>query len=107
MAERCAAPEELRRFLSLDTDPERNQFFIRLWTLKESYLKAIGVGLRVPLGGFSVLPVLTEGATVSPGLPGWHFREYDLGDSYALAVCGQEAEFDPRPVWVEPGELIP
>ena len=32
-----------------------DHLFTKLWTRKESYLKAVGVGMRMPLEGFSVL----------------------------------------------------
>jgi len=43
-AERVLAPAELRRFAQL-RPPAARAFFYRLWTLKESLLKAMGSGL--------------------------------------------------------------
>ena len=37
---------------------ERQDVFYQIWTLKESYLKAIGTGLSKSLDSFSVVPVL-------------------------------------------------
>jgi 4'-phosphopantetheinyl transferase len=51
----------VRRFFSEEeqaalSDPvERDRRFVRLWSMKESYIKALGRGLAMPLGAFSVV----------------------------------------------------
>jgi 4'-phosphopantetheinyl transferase len=51
---RMFSPEELAQLESLPEDkkPERA---IRLWTLKEAYIKARGMGMALPLNEFSVV----------------------------------------------------
>jgi 4'-phosphopantetheinyl transferase len=49
---RYFAPEELRELKALP-ESERQGHFLRLWTLKEAYVKALGLGLRIPLDGFA------------------------------------------------------
>ena len=53
VAERCFQPKELAW---LDSAPDRDLAFVRLWTRKESFLKRTGEGLSVSLRSFSVLP---------------------------------------------------
>ncbi|HWK55182.1 MAG TPA: 4'-phosphopantetheinyl transferase superfamily protein, partial [Hyphomicrobiales bacterium] len=48
---RFFAPEELQALQSLP-EADRNEYFFRLWTLKEAYVKALGLGLRIPLDSF-------------------------------------------------------
>ena len=74
--------------------PERPAAFHRLWTLKESLLKALGTGLsldprrlefhRDPGGPWRV--EFRQGLP-GPGLAGWRFREEPPDDAHALALC--------------------
>ncbi|MDR0779464.1 MAG: 4'-phosphopantetheinyl transferase superfamily protein [Pseudomonadales bacterium] len=52
LALRYFAPEEWRALQALPHD-ERQAHFLRLWTLKEAYVKALGLGLRMPLDSFA------------------------------------------------------
>jgi 4'-phosphopantetheinyl transferase len=52
LAPRVFAPDELRELRSLP-DNEQAQRAVFLWTLKESYIKARGMGLAIPLDGFA------------------------------------------------------
>jgi 4'-phosphopantetheinyl transferase len=49
---RFFAPEELRELKTLPENA-RQAHFLRLWTLKEAYVKALGLGLRIPLDSFA------------------------------------------------------
>lgn len=51
LAQRYFAPQEYNVLRLLDADAQRERFFV-LWTLKEAWLKACGLGLRVPLDSF-------------------------------------------------------
>jgi 4'-phosphopantetheinyl transferase len=57
IAEQFFSPDE--RACLLATAPElRGQVFLRCWTLKEAYIKAVGRGLSLGLGTFDVSPLL-------------------------------------------------
>lgn len=47
---------EEQRLWEAAPQEERERLFFRMWVLKESYVKAEGQGLRIPLDSFSVLP---------------------------------------------------
>ena len=94
LAERFFAPREaaaLRR-VPLAHRPVR---FLEYWTLKESYIKARGLGLAIPLDGFWFeLPVAsTEGvrvhltSAVADDPARWCFRSERLGTSHLVATA--------------------
>lgn len=82
-----------RAHLARETDAAafRRRFF-RYWTLKESYLKARGTGITLPLGAFAfdVEPGRPVGVTFDAELAddpaAWQFDARDVGAEHALAV---------------------
>ena len=54
IAKRFFCDEEYEQILNCKTKNEQNDMFLRLWTLKESFLKATGLGLSLPLNSFKV-----------------------------------------------------
>ena len=93
LAERFFAPEETSLIRNEPEGPSRDLLFTRIWTLKESYIKAIGRGLSVPLDSFAVMPApMSAGfhaellyTAESPGTS--TFSEYKTDGSYAASAC--------------------
>jgi len=87
--------------LSSQTGDARTEAFFRAWTRKESYLKARGMGLALPLDGFDVtlLPDLEPRILETRFDPGdaarWTLTELDPCDGYAGALC---ADLGPRQI---------
>jgi 4'-phosphopantetheinyl transferase len=54
IAQRYFCGAEAGQLLSIPDEKLRREAFFRCWTRKESYIKAIGAGLSVPLDGFQV-----------------------------------------------------
>lgn len=73
-----------RIFMEAAEEAMRPELFFRFWTLKESYVKAVGCGITVPLSELSFC-IGKEGTRLS-GTRGWSFWQQKLGD-YVISAC--------------------
>ena len=84
-------------------EAERDTLFFRFWTMKESYLKMTGEGMRLSLDRieFRIEP---EGIRVfrDGGPLPCHIQEYALPE-YRIAVCSREDQFAETVEYVEIG----
>ena len=76
VAARCFHPDEVAFLQALPEDLKKDAL-LRLWTAKESYLKYLGRGLRVPLDAFCVRLGEEKAFLQAPGAPLLH--EYTHG----------------------------
>lgn len=86
----CFTPGERALLDAAADDDARSRLFFRLWTLKESYIKARGLGMQIDLQSFGMQP---QGQTWGPAYSAhgdeqkwiWQTPEFEKG--YSLAVC--------------------
>ena len=82
---RRAFTESERALVESLPEDQRDLMFTRLWTLKESYVKAIGIGVSYPLDtvGFSF-----DGDNIISTKNDCSFRQYLIhGSRYIVSVC--------------------
>lgn len=96
IADRYFSPIEVAELRSLPTDAQPSRFF-DYWTLKESYIKARGLGLQLPLDQFSLhldsvaAPAQPIQISFGPGIADdpqtWQFSLGDLTPRHRLATA--------------------
>ena len=82
---RRAFTESERALVESLPEDQHDLMFTRLWTLKESYVKAIGIGVSYPLNtvGFSF-----SGSSIISTKKDCSFRQYLIqGGRYVVSVC--------------------
>ena len=87
VAKRFFTETEYQKLASITDQEEQRECFYRFWTLKESFLKVTGYGMRLPLNEFEVF--LDEEITVRHNLKEqtYQFIEYNNIPGYRCAVC--------------------
>lgn len=114
VADHYFAPPEVAalRALPAAAQPER---FLTYWTLKESYIKARGMGLSLPLEQFAfVLDPARPGAIaieIDPALGDrperWQFQTLRHRDTHAIATAVERRPGDLVPVRIVVRETVP
>ena len=70
--------------------------FYRYWTLKESFMKAVGLGFGLPLKAFRVIPGARVTVEQSVNDRSYSFREFDEIPGYRCALCLEGEDCDAR-----------
>ncbi len=93
IAHRYFSKMEIEELLGAPHSDQRQRFF-DYWTLKESFIKAKGKGLAIPLGKFSFSlnqhPIgFSADSAVEPDPARWYFQLFEVGEEHAAALCSQ------------------
>lgn len=89
VAKRFFSPDEFEDMMKTS---DKIDYFFTLWTLKESYVKALGMGLHVPLNSFTI-KIGDEIKLLSDKDNKYHFRQFCVDDDYKMAVCAESNLF--------------
>lgn len=106
IAKRFFHPTEYNALMACCCISAQLSLFYDLWTLKESYIKAVGKGLSLPLDSFVLVQQDGEWAPVigENGEP-HYFKQYVLEEGYKLSVCGISPHFPMNTQFVTAEEL--
>ncbi|PFY18315.1 4-phosphopantetheinyl transferase [Bacillus toyonensis] len=90
--------EEYDDLLTVDS-LKRLDYFYDLWTIKESYVKAIGKGLTIPLNSFLVKKQGLEHIEIIQNNKknSYIVKQYCIDDQYKLSVCAMHNKFPAYP----------
>ena len=99
IAKRYFQEEEQRYLAEQRWESCREKKFTELWTRKESYVKAVGEGLRMSMRSFSVLGRQVRYAEGEERDEEYFLRTYEMPEGYCLSVCAKV------PVKAEPEKI--
>ena len=107
VARRFFTPKEYEAICSQEDEEARKKLFCRFWTLKESFLKVTGEGLRMGLDSFQI--VLEEkkiSVIQNVDHRAYYFKEYEAAEGYCCAVCAVQETFEAQVHRVNIKELL-
>ncbi|TXI48911.1 MAG: 4'-phosphopantetheinyl transferase superfamily protein [Lysobacter sp.] len=102
IADRFFAPDEVVALAQVPEHAQQERFF-EYWTFKESYIKARGMGLSLPLDGFSFHYPRDDAVRIAirddlSDVPErWRFWQCRPTEDYLLALCAERRD-GPAPV---------
>lgn len=98
--QRSFSPEEASAVLESENPDE---IFFRYWTLKESYVKAIGIGVSYPLHTVCFTP---KTDTICSNVSGWQFQQFLFDSDWVISCCIPDGLIPPSTVrFLTPEEL--
>lgn len=104
IAKRFYTEKEYKSIISLPTYTERLHHFYTLWTLKESYVKAIGMGLNLPLHTFEFVLNDKEIFVNSQVEQEFSFYTGEVED-YSISICHKEKKQEYTFSWFTEEEI--
>ena len=87
IAQRFFSDEEYASIKSRSVDDDQALHFYEIWTAKESYVKAVGKGLSIPLDSFSTVTDKEMARVKIIDDQAWFFQRFMLDQSYVITSC--------------------
>lgn len=101
VAEHFFCSSEVRYILAQNSEKKRTEEFYRYWVLKESFMKATRMGMRLGLNEFEIgftegdVPYLIKQPDAFPQK--YFFREYAVEEpDYKIAVCSDSRDISEK-----------
>lgn len=95
VARRFFSAAENQRIEQASDEKEKAEIFFTYWTLKESFLKAIGTGLTKKLSSFTINETSIGSFTLAgdPEAEGFYLHNFSFAEGYKLSACSSDPEF--------------
>ena len=93
IAKDCFTENECKTMNSFTDSTEQLNYFYNIWTIKESYLKAIGSGLSKSPDSFGAEINNNQILLTGDVERGYCFRQYNFDNGYRLCACSLETQF--------------
>ena len=87
-------------YLDKFTDEAKLKQFFRLWTMKESYMKFTGDGMKLALNRFEFIIEDSVKVFRDGSLTSCFIKEYEFLD-YCISICAQKNDFAPNLEFVD------
>ena len=104
VAKRFYTEEEYAFLQGIPLEEARVQAFYKLWTLKESYIKAVGKGLRISLRAFGFNENYQLAKSHKPLKKPFIFYTAEF-DNHILSVCHLEKEINCKIKFIQEPDL--
>ena len=108
VANRFFSEKEKAWLASANDGKEKAEIFFTLWTLKESFLKAIGTGLTRSLSTFTIVNDARGLFSLEDDLGSgrYYLKNWPFREGYKLSACSGIPDFADEPVILSINDLI-
>jgi 4'-phosphopantetheinyl transferase len=93
IAKDCFTENEYKTMTGFADRAAQLNYFYHTWTIKESYLKAIGSGFSKAPDSFGTDIGNNQILLTGDIERGYSFRQYDFDNGYKLCICSLDAQF--------------
>ncbi len=108
VAHRFFSETENKMLQNAANDYEKAEIFFTLWTLKESFIKALGKGLTKSLSSFTIVETGHKQYRLDndPEAEGYFLKTFEFCEGYKLSACAANNEFCDSVKIINTNELV-